>query len=164
MKFRLVVPSTLVFVLSAIALPASADVQAPRPTTTIIPIDMKIVDHTCPFPLDEHISGKQVTTDFFDASGQLESRLRHIIVRATLINQASGTVVMGVHEALTVDRDLTGTVTRHGLRLIVTVPGMGTVLLDAGTFVTDVGGKVVFEAGPHQFLRGDVIEFCEALS
>jgi hypothetical protein len=165
MKGRFLILAPLVFVLLALALPLSANAQAPPPTTTILPIDMTFVDRTCPFQLIEHIEGRQITTDFFDEEGRPERRLRHIILSATLTNPATGTVVNGVYEALTVDRDFTtGTVTRHGLRLIVTVPGMGVVLLDAGTFVTDAGGNVVFEAGPHQLLHGDVAEFCAAMS
>lgn len=165
MKARLLTLPLLVLAASVIAVPVPAHAQAPPPATAIIPIDMKVVDHTCPFPLDEHIQGQEIRTEFLDDEGGLESRLRHIILSATLTNPATGTVVSGVHEALTVDRDFTtGTVTRHGLRLIVTVPGMGAVLLDAGTVVLDAGGEVMFEAGPHQFLYGDVAEFCAAMS
>jgi hypothetical protein len=165
MKVRSLTLASLVSLLLTLALPLSANAQAPSPTTTIVPIDMTVVDRTCSFPLVEHIEGTQVTTDFFDDEGRLEQRLRHIILSATLTNLVTGTVVDGVHEALMVDRDFTtGAVTRHGLRLIVTVPGLGVVLLDAGTFVIDADGTVVFEAGPHQLLEGDVAQFCAAMS
>jgi hypothetical protein len=165
MKVRSLTLASLVSLLLTLALPMSANAQAPPPTTTIITIDMTFVDRTCPFPLDEHIEGIQVTTDLFDEEGQLEQRLRHIVLGATLANPATGTVVAGAHEALMVDRDFTtGTVTRHGLRLIVTVPGLGVVLLDAGTFVIDAAGTLVFEAGPHQLLHGEVAQFCAAMS
>jgi hypothetical protein len=144
---------------------ASADAPIGTPTTTIIHIDRTFVDRTCPFPLDEHIEGQQITTLFFNEEGQVERRLRQIILSATITNPATGTIVTGVHEAAVFDRDFTtGTVATHGLRLVVTVPGMGVVLLDAGTIVTDAAGNVVFEAGPHQLLHGDVGAFCAAMS
>jgi hypothetical protein len=91
--------------------------------------------------VDEHVEGEQITTVFFDESGQPESHLRQVVVSGTLTHPATGMVVTGVHEAATFDRDFTtGTVATHRLRLIVTVPGIGVVILDAGTLVTDAGG------------------------
>lgn len=152
--------------LLALLPPASAQADPMPPTHSIVDINRTFTDRTCPFPLEEHIEGKQVTTVFFDEQGQPERRLRQIIVSATLTIPGTETmIVAGVHQAVVFDRDFTtGTLAQHGLRLVVTVPGMGVVLLDAGTFVTDAVGNVVFEAGPHQLLRGDVAEFCAAVS
>jgi hypothetical protein len=156
----------LAVALLALVPPASAQADPTPPTHNIVLIDRTFTDTTCPFPLTEHIEGQQVTTLFFNEEGQVERRLRQIIVSATLTNPDTGTmIVAGVHQAVVFDRDFTtGTLAQHGLRLVVTVPGMGVVLLDAGTFVTDAAGNVVFEAGPHQLLHGDVAEFCAAMS
>lgn len=156
----------LTLALLALVPPASAQADPTPPLHSIVDIDRTFIDRTCPFPLEEHIEGKQVTTVFFNEQGQPERRLRQIIVSATLTIPGTDTpIAAGVHQAVVFDRDFTsGTVATHGLRLVVTVPGMGVVLLDAGTFVTDAAGNVVFEAGPHQLLHGDVTEFCAAMS
>lgn len=50
-----------------------------------------------------------------------------------------------------------------GLWAVVTVPGYGSVFLDAGV-VTFVGGEIVFEAGKHQWFDGNVDALCEHLA
>ena len=44
------------------------------------------------------------------------------------------------------------------------VPGGGIVYLDTGTVTFDSENNIVFEAGPHQDLNGDVEAFCAALA
>jgi hypothetical protein len=44
------------------------------------------------------------------------------------------------------------------------IPGRGTVALDAGRYMFDSEGNLIFEAGHHAFLDGDLKELCQALS
>jgi hypothetical protein len=57
----------------------------------------------------------------------------------------------------------TGETTTAGLRFHAYVPGGGVVLLDAGRLVV-ADGEIVFEAGPHQLIRGDVEQFSAFLA
>lgn len=56
-----------------------------------------------------------------------------------------------------------GTETIVGLYFNIVVPGVGPVVQDVGRIVFDGGGEVVFQAGPHQILVGEEIDFCELL-
>ncbi len=168
MKKSLVSLRTLA--VAALALVAALAVSvspaaAQRATTTITEIDRTFIDRTCPFPLVERIQGKRIDTLFYDESGQAVRLQRHVILQATLTNPDTNTTVTSGRQATTGIRDLTtGELTVHGLRFITTVPGMGVVLLDAGTFVMDAAGNIVWEAGKHQLLHGDVDRFCAAMS
>ena len=51
-----------------------------------------------------------------------------------------------------------------GIAFRIVVPGSGAVLLDVGRVVFDPDNNVMFVAGPHQLLEGDVAEVCAALS
>ena len=57
-----------------------------------------------------------------------------------------------------------GTLVSRGLVARVNVQGAGHVLLDAGRFVMNDTGAVVWEAGTRQFVNGEPDELCEALS
>jgi len=58
-----------------------------------------------------------------------------------------------------------GILVQRGLTSRVNVPGNGHVLLDAGRFVIDLfTDDVVWQAGLHQHVNGEVDEICEALS
>ncbi len=58
-----------------------------------------------------------------------------------------------------------GILVQAGLTSRVTLPGSGHVLLDAGRFILQFDPfEILWEAGPHQHLNGEVDEICEALS
>jgi hypothetical protein len=44
------------------------------------------------------------------------------------------------------------------------IPGQGTIALDAGRYMFDSEGNLIFEAGHHAFLDGDLEKLCQALS
>jgi hypothetical protein len=44
------------------------------------------------------------------------------------------------------------------------VPGGGKVLIDAGRFVVDANGNLIFEVGIHEYLDGDFQALCAALA
>jgi hypothetical protein len=53
-----------------------------------------------------------------------------------------------------------------GLEYLLTVPGVGVVILDAGKLIETADGEVVFESGKHQILGNetDTDKFCAALA
>jgi hypothetical protein len=64
---------------------------------------------------------------------------------------------------------VTGQITQVGPFSIVTVPGLGAVVIDTGRIVWDgFAGNVTFEAGPHDaggfFGPGAADLLCEALA
>jgi hypothetical protein len=44
------------------------------------------------------------------------------------------------------------------------LPGAGNIFADVGRVVFDADGNIIFEAGPHQFLHGDVASLCAAMA
>jgi hypothetical protein len=57
-----------------------------------------------------------------------------------------------------------GTFTRVGLWYHLNFPRAGDVLHDVGRVVFDSDGNLVFEAGQHQWLNGDIEGMCRALA
>lgn len=52
-----------------------------------------------------------------------------------------------------------------GSILKFTLPGVGVVIHDVGRVVYDTStGEVLFQAGPQQYLNGDIAALCDALS
>ena len=56
--------------------------------------------------------------------------------------------------------------TRRGLDLVVTIPGQGMVVLDAGIKAWDIEDNILFIRGPHDLLdfEGAAAKGCEALA
>ena len=55
----------------------------------------------------------------------------------------------------------------HGVEYLLTIPGFGEVLLDAGKLIFDKKNNVTFESAKHQILGSDpddMEKFCEALA
>lgn len=50
-----------------------------------------------------------------------------------------------------------------GMIYVITIPGEGAVMLEAGRIVMDRFGNVYFEAGPHQLSNGDFGTLCAAM-
>jgi hypothetical protein len=50
-----------------------------------------------------------------------------------------------------------------GMVYVITIPGAGAVMLEAGRIVMDRYGNVYFEAGPHQLSNGDFGALCAAM-
>jgi hypothetical protein len=163
MRQILIAASLAVCAFVAGGMPSAAVAQ---PSVEVVPVDVTFTDMTCRFPLTEHLEGHTVTVTFRDDSGAEVRRLRQVVVTGTLTNPISGATAR-VHEAALFERQSAGgAVTearQSGLRLLVTVPGVGRVLLDAGLVVTEAG-SVVQVAGPHQLRDGDVGAMCAALS
>lgn len=115
---------------------------------------------------------------FYDADGNLlERHFRESWVRR-LVNTANGQSLdwLGhdtiIHRLAVPGDDSTGTLTVSGTRNRLSIPGGGTVLVDAGRLVVDVATDTVIRSGgPHHFddyfIHGDVDALqplCDALA
>ena len=148
--------------------PAAANTKV----TTVFHVDQTFPRErkTCGFPIRVHFFGSYRSTDYFDNTGFLYK---------TIITAGGGgrfsitwtandtTLTMQMESAqvvVTYNRDGSiDTSTDNGIVAKFTTPGGGIVLLDAGRVTFDVSdGSILFEAGPHQQLHGDVQEFCAA--
>jgi hypothetical protein len=158
----------LALILGATALwvqPAAANSKK----TTAVQADNRFVDsRTCAFDIRVHFFGVYRSTDYYDNSGFL---YKTIITAGgglfTVTEAAKGiTLTMQmqtVEVVITYNADgSVNTGTDNGLVLKFTLPGSGVVLLDTGRLIFDSEGDIVFEAGPHQALHGDVEAFCAA--
>lgn len=59
------------------------------------------------------------------------------------------------------------TMTRRGFDVVLTIPGQGLVMLDAGIFAVDFDGNLLFAHGPHRVLEdveGAFATACAALA
>lgn len=115
-------------------------------------------DTTCPFPFEERVDGHIIRTTFYDNDGNVTRAHVNVFGLIEITNPATGKTLKGIQSNLYDIPDPSTRVT-SGLRFMAHVPGGGVVILDAGRVVT-VDGDIVFEAGPHQFVNGDVQEFC----
>lgn len=147
-----------------LTMPASA-VLAAQPDRIVLTFDeaLFVDDTTCDFAFEESVTGHVIITTFFDQDGNPTRQHVNVTGRAEATNPASGRTLRAVQANL-IDMDLSaGETTTAGLRFLAHVPGGGVVLLDAGRVVV-ADGQIVFEAGPHQLIHGDVEEFCAYLA
>jgi hypothetical protein len=138
---------------------------AAQPERTVLVFDDALIvdDVTCDFAFEERVTGRITITTFFDQDGSLVRLHVTVSGRGEAISPNSGQTLRFVQANL-FDTDLsTGERTTAGLRFLAYIPGGGVVLLDAGRLVV-TDGQIVFEAGPHQLVHGDVEEFCAFLA
>jgi hypothetical protein len=129
---------------------------------------VKYVDRrTCDFPITVRASGTYLVAKYYDNSGLRYKKVVSAHGQFTLAWTANGTTLTMPNQSfhLVITYDAAGkrqTTTYDGPVYVFTVPGGGVVLLDAGRLVFDRQGNILFEAGPHQSLHGDVGAFCAA--
>jgi hypothetical protein len=101
--------------------------------------------------------------DFLDENGTLITGIVQYGGTDTFTNSVTGTAYSGsFHNTGHFDRPTrVGVVT--GIVFRLTIRGVGPVLLDVGRLVFD-HGQLTFEAGPHQWIDGDVAALCAALA
>ncbi len=162
-------PGVLAVTLAATALwalPAAANTQV----RTVIHVDDTFVDdETCGFDITVHVFGPFTDTDFYDNSGFLYKTIETVGPGGpfTITETAKGTTLTMPMQSfqVTITYNADGspaTFTNNGLVTKFTLPGGGVVLLDTGRVTFDREGNILFEAGPHQQLHGDVDAFCAA--
>jgi hypothetical protein len=148
---RKVLPLSLTVAIAVSVLGAWAPAHADGPERVVVPIDTILVDDTtCDFPFVEEFTGRLVFLNFRDEAGNLVTQKVHVEARGTITNPATGETVP-VQEILNAFLDFEeGIRTWAGMRLKVTIPGLGSALVDIGRVIFDSSGNIVFEAGSHQ--------------
>jgi len=159
----------LLLVVGLVVLAIAPSASAAKPFTTDT---YEIVDNE--FPVGECEDGSAILEDstiqltdrlYFDKDGDLTRiRVHGAIVEGRVYNETSGNElpVFGHFNFTIYPED--GVLVQTGLTARVNVPGAGHVLLDAGRFILQFEPfEVLWEAGPHQHLNGEVDELCEAL-
>jgi hypothetical protein len=165
----------LALLLSIIAVPLALAPSAGANTiqTTVTQVDFQVADTSmCGFQLDFRLVGTFKETFFFDQDGTLLKEIVTVTrggVTATLTNPANGKIATTQSQAfqviVTFNPDgSVKTITRNGPQSNFVLPGAGNIFADVGRVVFDADGNIVFEAGPHEFLHGDVASLCAAMA
>lgn len=162
---KVVAPVTLAVALAAgTALPAAA---AP-PITERFPIEEEFTDEgasaACGFPVTVQLTGFAVLKVSFDEAGEPSSV--RLVINATGTISGNGISLSETDHTVIFIDFAEETRSEIGIVFRVSVPGTGVILFDRGRLVFgDFGeGELLFEAGPHPGLHGDIDALCEALT
>ncbi len=131
--------------------PVTARAPEPVPYQTAVIRNVRSV--TCPgynVDITTRIDVERALT-YFDQAGNPLRTQAHSVLNVTLRNSVSGATrsLAQVAQTIVIDRT-TNTETTRGLRFKLTVPGQGTVILDAGLMKLDPANGIMFH-GPHAF-------------
>jgi hypothetical protein len=152
---------TLALIVLPLALAAPA--LAVPPTTVVFTVDNDSSVNTslCGFPITFTQNGTFKETTYYDSAGNpVKSILTNFNSRFTETASANGKTLVANFPAVNITSFPSGEFVTAGLRSAYHAPGAGLILLNAGRVVRDASGDVVFEAGQHQVLDGDVGAFC----
>jgi hypothetical protein len=148
--------------VTAIAAVFAATARAAPPEQTIISIDDTFtVTGICPFPIVERGEGTLRIIDFVDQEGNLVRELG-LLPGFKVSFSANGTTLTTVSPSVShiTFNDDSATFTITGLSGHISVPGEGTVALDAGrlvaTFTDDQEPELVVQNGTFSFGFGDL--------
>jgi hypothetical protein len=164
---KLVVPIASALVCAALfALPAAANV----PVRSVFHVNETYTESSiCPFDLTVHLRGPYKNVDYYDNSGFLYKSIATPGGGGpfTVSYSAHGTTLTQRNDAFSTvviyNHDGTWTYTARGPVNKFTAPGVGVVLLDAGTATWSEPDEVLlFLGGPHQAVNGDFDAFCAA--
>ena len=142
----------------------SSVVQHLRDTVTLGP---RVDNTSCSFPITVRGAANVDDLLFFDGSGNLV-RLHETVNRGFISFSANGKTLEAKGSGgidLTFNPDGTVLARTFGIDLLVTLPGSGPAILDAGRGIFTYGGghpfQALFEAGPANY---DFAAFCAALA
>ena len=119
------------------------------------------VSAACGFTVTETDTTKGHYEVFFDSTGT-PVRLQ-VEENYTGVFTANGLAVDVAGATLSIF-DLNGGETDAGINIRVSLPGGGILYIDRGRLVVDDNGNLVFEAGHHPSLHGDIDGLCAALT
>ena len=119
------------------------------------------VSAACGFTVTETDTVKGHFEVFFDSTGtpvraQVEENYTGVFTANGLAVDVAGAGRMLF--------DLNGGETDAGINIRVSLPGGGILYIDRGRLVVDDNGNLVFEAGHHPSLHGDIDGLCAALT
>jgi L-asparaginase/Glu-tRNA(Gln) amidotransferase subunit D len=161
---------TCLFLSLAAALAAAASAAATPPThdeTVVIPYAFSVDCGPYGFAFSNVVEGTQTdrVQTFYDANGTPVKVVDHGQFTETDTNSVTRKV-LGFSQSWIQTFDLVaGTRTVVGKEFVMTDAGKGIVIHDTGRTVFDAPDHVVFDAGHHQVLFGNIDELaCTALS
>ena len=168
LRRRFLAIASLASVIAVSSALAGGQAQA-RPTTPFtghFPIEehfsvLEPESTECGFPISLDFTGQGTFQVFFDAQGNMV-RI-HALEHITGTLSANG-IALGFTGSDNQFFDLDGTVTEVGLVFRYALPGLGVVLMDRGRLIFNGDGQVLFEAGPHPGMHGDLGGTCAALT
>ncbi len=152
-----------VLALALLVLPFAfaAPALAAPPTTEVFTIVNSSYTNTalCGFTVTFTDNGLFKITTYYDRDGNpVKSILTNYKSRFTETATANGKTLVANYPLVSITSFTSGA--NVGLYVNYTVPGQGAVLLDAGRFVFDSSGALVFEAGQHERIDGDAEALC----
>jgi hypothetical protein len=162
-SIRAIITGTMVsFAVLGLAGPA----EASQPQTGTFPIGEQFIDDgasaACGFDVNVDFAGTVRYVAFFNDQGELTSVELHTDATGTMT--ANGITLNEVdHNTETIDL-VDGTDTLVGIVFRESLPGLGVVIMDRGRLSGTLDGTVLFEAGPHPALDGDLTALCAALT
>jgi hypothetical protein len=116
---------------------------------------------TCGFPITLQENFTADVQFFYSQQGSLIRSLNHIQERGT--DSANGVTLSDDADFTHTFDFTTGINGDLGVITHVIIPNGGTVLIDAGRVLSDDQGNLLFVAGNHQMISGDVSAYCAAL-
>ena len=165
---RLIIRCRRSIILLAVAAAAFALVgraSAATPSIGSFTSTVSVIDPgasaACGFPVTDTETDRVHFEVFFDNTGtpvraQVEENFTGVFAANGLTVDVAGAGRMLF--------DLNGGVTNTGIAIKVSLPGGGILYIDRGRLVFDNNGNLVFEAGFHPSLHGDIPGLCAALT
>jgi hypothetical protein len=117
---------------------------------------------TCGFPITIDQNFAVDVQFFYDQQGDLIRSLAHIQLRGT--DSANGVSLPDTADYTHTFDFTTGINGDLGVTTHVIIPDGGTALIDAGRVLSDDQGNLLFVAGKHPAISGDVSAYCAALA
>jgi hypothetical protein len=157
--------ATVLVVFATAALAFAGSAAAMQPTTTQQQFHRSIPNFaTCPgFAVDGEFEITRTDTIFYDSSGQPIREVLHVEFVGTLTNPLNGKFLLDSGRRVSTFDLVSGTGSSSGSR-VDTVPGLGVVFQDTGRLVFDPNGDVIFAAGRHDELDGNLAPLCAYLA
>jgi hypothetical protein len=165
---RIALSAVTVALLAGVVGAASAGAAPPtKQDLGTIPYEFSVDCSPYGFSFSDDVKGQEPlwTETFYDANGTAVKVVVHDGFIETDTNSLTGKTVRMTQTWVNTYDLVAGTRTVVGKALLMTDPGKGVVILDAGRVVFDRPGHTVFEAGPHDPLHGNLDQMaCSALA
>jgi hypothetical protein len=153
--------TTIALSASALLAPTAWSLAPERHSLTYV--DAFTTDALCGFPTRFEWVGTGYGTTYTDVDGTFLRQRDRIAETLTVSNPVAGSSVSGSDHYTIEFLAVKGTFTRVGLWFHLNLPGGGVVLRDVGRVVFNEDGDLVFIAGQHQWLSGNLGALCEVL-
>ena len=155
----MIVATVCLFVLST-----RASAGGPLIEESVFTVDNEPIANCGDFHIIANGSGKNRLITYFDGNGDPIRLTFQGRYRGTLTNSVTGFSLDDAPSVANIFVDLVeGTQTNIGAFFTVTVPGGGTVLIEAGRIVFAGAGPPAFIAGPHLPPDQQIDALCSAL-